>query len=165
MENTTPTGDKAEFHIDSEQSASWLLRKLRGIEEEKLAVRAATDQRIAELEADRERLMGRFGSELEAWARSESEKRRRKTITIPLAGCAVAFRTVPACVVVEPTTGAEIATMLGFVKAPAPDLAAFRKHAQEHLESTGELLPGVMVREAEKRFSIRLPKGSESPEE
>ncbi len=163
MDDTT---DKPEgFHIDSESSAAWLLRKLRQISEERDAVREATDQRLRELDADYSRLLGRFGGELEAWARQEAETRHRKTITVPLAGCSVAFRTNAARLLDTEEAG-EIAITLGFTKAPTPDLIAYRKHAQAHLEATGELLPGVVLTEARESFSIRLPKskgGSEEP--
>lgn len=157
------TIEKQDFHIDSESSAAWLLRKLRTLAEEKAAVQAATAQRIAELVADENRLMGRFGAELEAWARQQAEERHRKTITVPLAGCAVAFRTVPARL--ELTEEAvEIAATLGMMKPATPDTVAYRKHAEQVLKDTGEILPGVSLREAEERFSIRLPKGTEAEE-
>lgn len=151
----TPT--RPEFHIDNEKAASWLLSKLRAIEDEKHAIEEATRQRLDELTADYDRLMNRFGGELENWARGESEIRRRKTITLPLAGASLAFRVVPARVELA-ETAAEIATTLGFMKAPAPDLAAFRKHAETQLKETGELIPGVTIREAEERFYIKTPK-------
>ena len=163
MDETTekPEG----FHITDESSAVWLLRKLRGLEEEQDAIKAATAQRIEELTADKNRLIGRFGAELEAWARQEAEARRRKTITVPLAGCSVAFRANPSRLETTEEAG-EIAITLGFTKAPAPDLTAYRKHAQAHLEATGELLPGLVMTEARESFGIRFPKskgGSEEP--
>jgi hypothetical protein len=160
------TQAKPEFHIDSEKAASWLLSKLRAIEDEKAAIEDATRQRLDELTADYNRLMNRFGSELENWARGERETRRRKTITLPLAGASLAFRTVPARVDLA-DTAAEIATTLGFIKAPTPDLSAFRKHAEAQLKETGELIPGATLREAEERFYIKTPrsKKEEAPSE
>lgn len=164
--NTTAPGTggatteaKAVFTIDSEKAASWLLSKLRAIEDEKAAIEDATRQRLDELTADYNRLMNRFGGELENWARGEAEARRRKTITLPLAGSSVAFRVVAARVELT-DTAAEIATTLGFMKAPAPDLSAFRKHAEAQLKETGELIEGATIREAEERFYIKTPKAS-----
>jgi len=171
MESTlTPTPKDAEaFGITDEKSATWLLRKLRAIDEEQEAIKAATDQRVKELQADRERLMGRFGSELEAWAREESAKRHRKTITLPLAGMAVAFRTNPARLVVESEADA-----ITTARAVAPqtlttetvekfDRAAFLAHAKATLESTGEVLPGVSLTEERESFSVKaIKKGGEA---
>ena len=152
------TTEKPErFTIDSEKAASWLLSKLRAIEDEKAAIEDATRQRLDELTADYNHLMNRFSGELENWARGEAETRRRKTITLPLAGSSVAFRTVPARVELT-DTASEIATTLGFMKAPTPDLSAFRKHAEAQLKETGELIPGATMREAEERFYIKTPK-------
>lgn len=155
------------FTIDNEKAASWLLSKLRAIEDEKSAIEEATRQRLDELTADYNRLMNRFGGELENWAQGERETRHRKTITLPLAGASLAFRTVPARVELA-DTASEIAATLGFMKAPTPDLSAFRKHAEEQLKETGELIPGVTMREAEERFYIKMPKakgGSSDPDE
>ncbi len=148
------------FTIDNEKAASWLLSKLRAIEDEKSAIEEATRQRLGELTADYNRLMNRFGGELENWARGESETRRRKTITLPLAGASVAFRTVPARVELA-ETASDIATTLGFMKAPTPDLSAFRKHAETQLKETGELIPGATLREAEERFYIKTTKANQ----
>ena len=47
-QTTTPE----RFTIDSEKAASWLLSKLRAIEDEKAAIEEATRQRLDELTAD-----------------------------------------------------------------------------------------------------------------
>lgn len=170
MESTqTPTPKDAEtFGITDEKSATWLLRKLRAIDEETEAITLATAQRVKELQADRERLMGRFGSELEAWAREESAKRHRKTITLPLAGMAVAFRTNPARLVVESeadaiTTARAVAPQTFTIETVEKfDRAAFLVHAKATLETSGELLPGVSLTEERESFSVKaIKKGGE----
>ena len=85
MNETTPTpkDEALSFCIDSEKSATWLLSKLRRISEEKDAIKAATAQRLSELEADESRLTHLYGEQLKTWAEGESEKRRRQTITLP----------------------------------------------------------------------------------
>ena len=153
----TPTGAPERFQITDEASAAWYLRKLGAIDGEIEAIRAATLQRVEELQSDRARLEGRFGAELEAWARQESEKRRRRTVTVPLAGMAVSFRTVAPRLELEPMKAAEVAFTLGFVTppgVPVADLRAFQAHAQSHFDATGELLPGV--RRTEERESVKV---------
>lgn len=157
MEETTTTGKPEGFHITDESSATWLLRKLRANQEERDAIKAATTQRLKELDSDDSSLLGRFGAELENWARGEKEKRRRQTITLPLAGCSVAFRVSPARLDLD-ENALEIAATLGMMKPASPDLVAFRKHAQEQLEQTGEVIPGAVLRPAEEKFRVVLPK-------
>lgn len=143
------------FAITDERSATWYLRRLRAIEEERAAVEAATAQRLAELDTDRRRLEALFGGQLETWAREESQRRRRKTITLPLAGCAVALRTVPARVEIgDRATAEEVARSLGYVRT-SPDLAGYRAAAVEALETRGEILPGCRLTEETERVTVR----------
>ncbi|WP_395089274.1 hypothetical protein [Armatimonas sp.] len=149
---TAPEATSEGFHITDESAAVWLLRKLRANQEEAGAIKSATAKRLHELESDYNGLMGRFGAELENWARGEAETRRRKTITLPLAGCSVAFRISPARLELD-ESALEIAATLGMMKEPAPDLVAFRKHAQEQLEQTGEGFP-ARYSERRRRSSV-----------
>ena len=168
--NTVPTsalaelraqanGDMERFTIDTPEKADWLLRKLAGIDAEKATVQAMAAQRTQELDADRNALLSRFGAELEAWAREEATARRRKTVTL-LHG-AISFRTVPAKLIVESEADA-----ITTARAVAPetvtqetterfDKAAFLAHAKAHLESTGEILPGLTQSEERESFSIK----------
>jgi hypothetical protein len=159
IENPTEAPETApeRFTIDSESAAAWYLRKLGTIDSEIEAIKAATLQRVEELQADRAGLERRFGGELEAWAREEAERRRRKTVTVPLAGMAVSFRTVAPRLEIEPQKATEIAFTLGFVTPPGEpvaDLGAFKAHAEKVFGETGELLPGV--RRTEERESVKV---------
>ena len=144
------------FTITDEKSATWYLRKLAAIEAEAEAIRAATAQRLAELASDRARLEHLFGSQLEAWARQEAECRRRRTVTLPLAGACIALRRVPSRLeMIDREAAADVALTLGMLKPPAADLLAYAEHARVHFEATGELLPGVGRSEERERVSIR----------
>jgi hypothetical protein len=147
------TTERPAFVIDSEQSAAWFLRKLRTITEEKDAIKAATTQRLAELDADEKSLTGRFWEQLQAWAQSESETRRRQTITLPLAGASVSFRKSAARVeITDQSKAIAEATERGLVKT-SPDLVAYRTAAQEWLDTSGELLPGIELKPESTSFS------------
>jgi hypothetical protein len=144
------------FQIVDESSASWALGKLAANRSERDRVQAMAAKRVAELDADYNSLMGRFGADLQAWAKEEAFRRRRKSVTL-LDGV-LSFRTVPPRIVLN-EAAPEIAMTLGFVKPPsepAPDVSAFRKHAQAHFEATGELLPGVERTEESEGFSIKF---------
>ena len=155
----TPTEDKPAFVIDSFERADWLLGKLSALDAEKATVQAMAAQRVEELTADKRALLSRFGAELEAWARQEAQTRRRKTVTL-LHG-AVSFRTVPDRLDVESLEDA-----ITTARAVAPetvttetterfDKAAFLAYAKAHLESTGEILPGLTQSEERESFSIK----------
>lgn len=159
---TTETKERTEaperFTISDEKSATWLLRKLRMIDEEKDAIKAATAQRLKELEADEDRLTHLYGEQLRTWAQGESEARRRQTITLPLAGMALAFRKTPARVgITDQSAAIAEATARGLVKT-APDMSAYRVAAQEALETSGELLPGVELKPESTSFAWRAIK-------
>lgn len=167
---TEPTEEEsplAPFRVKDAASADWVLSKLAAIESEKQTITAQFKQRIIELENDAERLMFRFSAELEAFARTEAENRRRKTITL-LHG-SLCLRTSPARVVIASQEDA-----LTTAKAVLPeavqtveklDTRAFAKFAEARLQETGELLPGVEMTEATETFSVRLPKPGKASEE
>lgn len=156
---TSTTEATERFTIDTTEKADWLLRKLAGIDAEKATMAAMIAQRIGELDADKNALLSRFGAELEAWAREEATARRRKTVTL-LHG-AISFRTVPAKLIVESeadalTTARAVAPQTVMVETTERfDKAAFLAYAKAHLESTGEILPGLTQSEEKESISIR----------
>lgn len=149
---------KGAFVIEDEKSASWLVRELRKIEDEEQAVKAATAERLEQLESDRARLMHLYGDQLRQWAEGEAKTRRRKTVTLPLAGASLTFRSVAASVVVEDLDAADpVARSLMYMKPATIDLAAYRKASAESLETRGRLLPGCKLIPAHESFSISFP--------
>jgi hypothetical protein len=158
MEGGTP----APFIIDSEDKATWYARKLKAIHDEREAIKAATLARIAELDADERSLRARFDSQLESWAMGESERRRRKTITLPLAGVALKFRALAGKLTESKDGGtvrAEIAATLGFMTPPTeaqPDVKRYTEHARQQFTETGEILPGFEFTEPKNAFTVDL---------
>lgn len=163
--DTTEAQDKERFTIDSAERADWLLKKLMHLDAEKATVEAMAAQRIEELEADRNRLLARFGGELENWARTEAETRRRQTVTLSYGS--VSFRKVASRLTV--TSEADAITTARAVLPQAIqtverfDKAAYLAHAKATLETTGELLPGIETTEERTSFSIK-PGGSKKAE-
>lgn len=156
------------FRIDSESAANWVLGKLAAIDEEAARIKAQAQKRQDELKADRERLLGRFGAELEAWAREERERRKRKTIT--LLNGTLAFRTTPRRFTVSDTetamTTARAVCPDAVVTVEKLDTDAFKEYALRQLEETGEILPGVEITPEGESFSVRTPKpGKENEQE
>jgi hypothetical protein len=167
---TAPGDPKKPFEIIDEQTATWYARKLKGIHDEREAIKAATLARIAELDADERSLRARFDQQLESWAMGESERRRRKTITLPLAGVALKFRALAGRLIEAKDGGtvrAELAQTLGFMTpptAPAPDVKRYAAHARAQFEEHGEILPGFEFTEPRQSFIVDLApsKGKET---
>jgi phage host-nuclease inhibitor protein Gam len=152
---TTYTPDTAEdaqeareaFHIDSDQAAEWLLRRLANIAAEQARVQVQAAAIVAQLETDANRLRHLFEGELQEYCRQKlaAQGSRRRSCTF-LQGT-VSFRTVPPSVKV-----ADPAAALIYARTAAPalvrsvvtlDTAGYRDQAAKHLRETGELLPGV----------------------
>lgn len=162
-----PTPKDAPFVIDSETRADWYLGKLATIDAEAERIKANTARRLQELTTDRESLVQRFGDQLTVWAKGEAERRRRKTVT--LSNGSIAFRAMPSRLVIDNDADA-----LQTAKLVCPDAvtvetvekldrAALVAKAQETMESTGELLPGIKLMEASE--SIKVTAGAKEPKE
>jgi hypothetical protein len=162
MKETTFTETTKAFIIDTEDKATWYARKLKAIHDEREAIKAATAARVAELDADERGLRAKFDQQLESWAMGEADKRRRRTVTLPLAGVALKFRAVPGKLIETKdggTTRAEIAVTLGFMTEPTeaqPDVKRYTAHARQQFEETGELLPGFEFKDPCQSFTIDL---------
>jgi hypothetical protein len=158
-ETPTDPAEKKPFEITDESGATWYARKLKQLHDERESIRAATATRIAELDADERSLRARFDTQLESWALGETE-RRRKTITLPLAGVSLRFRAVAGKLTETKDAGqvrAEVAQTLGFMtepSLPAPDVKRYAAHARAHFEETGEVLPGFEFTDPRQSFAI-----------
>lgn len=64
--NPAPNDEKEAFSITDERSAVWYLRKIRQIGEEREAIKAATAQRLHELDVDQKRLEHLYSDQLRA---------------------------------------------------------------------------------------------------
>jgi len=157
----TTSAETERFTIDSEEKANWLLGKLANIRAEQARINAQAAKRNAELEADFNGLMGRFGADLETFARGEANRRKRRTVTL-MQGT-LAFRATPSRLVIE-----EMETAIITARAVAPetvtteevtrlDRDAFLKRAAQIREETGEIIAGVKQTESSEAFSVKLP--------
>ena len=98
VETTEPTGERAEFSINSETAANWLLQKLANIEAEQRRVKAQAEEIINRLRSDAERLQYLYGAQLEDFCRVRlaEGKNRRRSVAFLQGTCG--FRTVPASI-------------------------------------------------------------------
>jgi hypothetical protein len=98
LENV-PTASPAEFHIDSDERADWLLRKVADCQARAVRAKAWAAREVASAEADEGRLVARFAGELEAYARSlglTTAKKKSRAVPSGVFG----FRKQPARLVV-----------------------------------------------------------------
>jgi phage host-nuclease inhibitor protein Gam len=153
---TDTASEPERFTIDSEEKANWLLSKLSAIQAEKVRITEQAKKRTAELDADYTRLLGRFSADLEAWARQEAERRRRRSVTL-MQGT-LAFRTVPPSLrvgsITDALTTARLVCPSAVETVETLDKKAFLDFAKQRMKETGELLPGTLMTEAKEAFSI-----------
>lgn len=134
------------WRIRDEDDAQWVVGLMVEADAAIERHQAQAAARLAELKGRRERLTARFGAELEAWAKEESERRGRRSVTL-LTGT-VAFRKVPGRLSIADADDAQCgARQIGLGEAfETREVflpAVYREAAQAHLEETGELLPGI----------------------
>lgn len=152
-------GQETAFMVNDAQSAAWVLRKIAARQAEIDLVKAQAAEMVRSLQSGLDSFKARFEPQLEAWAREHLQMTGGKSKTVKTLGGNLSFRTVPAALEIADTgSAAETALLLGLVKPAPVDLVAYRKAAQEALETRGELLPGVEIRPERESFSIRFPK-------
>ena len=152
---------KPEFHIDSEEAANWLLRRLATIESEKQRVTMQAAQIVKQLEADAEGLRYIYEAELIEWTRQELAKKGNRRKSLALLQGTAQFRTVPAGVKISDANAALAYAVSSLPEAvgtrPTLDMEKYRKAAQNALQN-GELLPGIEQTPEREAFSVKFGK-------
>ena len=156
------------FSIMDEASAGWYVDKILSRQERIARIKAQAQEMIEREEADLARLHARFGAELEQWALREIESRGGKTKTLRLLQGTVSVRTVPASVRIADAEAAmeaakaQMPELVQVVQTEKLDTAAYRKAAQERLEATGDVLPGVEPVPARQSVTVKAEKGGKA---
>lgn len=154
--------DNQEFRITDDAAADWLLKQYSCIDAEIALIQAQAAAAVTRLKSDRENLERLYQSELEEYTRQrlQGEKRGRKSVILPHG--TVQFRKVPAGLkVVDPAAAllyAQDHCPDVVLNAPHLDAAHYRELAQNALNSTGEILPGVEYVGERESFSIKFGK-------
>jgi hypothetical protein len=161
------TEETKAFRICDESSANWYLSKIANIEAEKERVRTQAAAIVKQLESDRESLEYLYQGELEAFVKSRIEENggRRKSVHFLQGTCA--FRTVPARFAVTDKEAAGLhaaVNTMDEVYVQTFSVEAYRQYAEEWLQKTGELLPGIEQVPARESFSVRFGKKGEEAE-
>lgn len=146
------------FTIHDDETASWVVNKLLACEEEITRVKVQAKTIVARAEDRRKRLEERFGEELRAYAAARLEGGKSRTLHLLHGSCS--FRRIPGGprVVDRDATLAwaseALKSAVRFEVVEHLDVDAVK----EHVAQTGELPPGVELREASDSFSVRFPK-------
>ena len=147
------------FHIDSDETADWYLKKKAALNAEEALIMAQAEAAVKRLQADRKSLENLYQSELEAYIAEKiaNDKRGRKSVILPHGTCQ--FRRVPEGLKLADESAAAKAVLEsdaypGCCKVIL-DATAYRQLAEGRFEN-GELLPGMEVVPERESFSIRF---------
>jgi hypothetical protein len=149
------------FHINSDEAANWLLRKLANIEAEKARVKSQAETMLRQLDGDAEGLRFLYESELQEFVRQKlaASGARRKSVAFLQGTCA--FRTAPASVkITDPKAALDYARehLSLFVHTQTVetlDTAAYRIYADDRD------LPGTERVPERETFSLRFGKSED----
>ena len=168
------------FEVMDEATSNWVVRKIVGARAyaERVEVWAAAETRRARNEE--QWFLTRYGGQLEQWVRQELADRGSRSRSLKLPAGQLGFRSVPASF-----KTAEIAAVIGWCRQHLPEALRVHVDAQghsagllrsllgshdfklevedgviaaevkKHIESTGELPPGMVTVAAEERFYVR----------
>lgn len=143
-----------DFHVVDARTASWVARKINEARAHQKRVKAWAERELKRAERREQFFLGRFGAELEAWARSELAKSRRKSKTIDLPGGKLCFRTLRPTLVVK-----DEKALLVWAKATLPTAiktveSVAKVALNRHLATTGECADGVELTGGGERFTV-----------
>lgn len=141
------------FEVHDAKSANWVVRRI--VESRAYAehVKQWAELELRRAERDEQFFLTRFGPQLEAWARGEIARLRRKSVKLP-AGT-LGFRTDPPRLLVADET-----KLIRWCRASLPDAIKVETHVlkslvKDHVRHTGECPDGAEVSGGGQRFYVR----------
>ena len=143
------------FRVHDEASANWVVRHVTEARARAARAKAFAAREVARAEKEEAFFLGRFGAELEVWARGALTGKKK---SVPLPAGDLCFRTAPAHLVVT-----DDAEALAWAKEKLPEavvvVPAVEKLSKDALNRAFKagIVPdrGVVVEEAAERFSIK----------
>ncbi len=157
-----PTSPQNSFGIHDRDSADWLLKKLAGIDSERTLIKAQHEERLAQLKADETRLNNRFRAELDAFVKEEVKQGKRKSLVLPHGTLQVrsvgdTYKVTDEEEAIRHCNEAASESLNELVMITSElKKNEYKAFAREHMELTGELLPGVIRTEAHESVSIKF---------
>lgn len=149
------------FHITSEPSALWYLRKLANLDAEQRRVKQQAQKLLASLQSEAESLKHLYQGELEEWTRQELAKKGNRKRTLHTLQGTLRFRNVPARLSLQSLSAALLQCEregLPYIEIRQElNREEYLRYAQTRLQETGELLPGIDRNPEHESFSITFP--------
>lgn len=143
------------FSVTNEESANWVVRKIVEARAYGEHVTQYAQRELRRAEREEEFFLRHYGPQLEAWARTEIEKRggRRKIVRLPAGS--IGFRTAPAKLAVT-----DEGVLVAWCKRHLPGAVAVierisRVALREHVQTTGECPDGAEITGRHERFYVR----------
>ena len=166
---SAPTENPAEFRIDSDERAEWLLRKVADCQARAARAKAWAEREVEQAEAEEARLLARFSAELEEYSKVRLANGKGKKKSFDLPSGRLGFRTNAAHLKVI-----DDAKALAWAKINAPSavvtVPATEKLSRAELAlafkngvagAAGEIPSGAEFVEAKEDFYISQPKAKE----
>ena len=169
-----------QFAVSDETTANWVVRKVVEARAYAERVEAWAAAEVRRTRHEEQWFLTRYGGQLEHWVRQELSDRGSRARSVKLPAGQLGFRSVPASF-----RTVEIAVLAGWCRQHLPEALRVRLVAQgrsaatlrtlladrdlelevedgviaaevkNHVETTGELPPGMVAVAAEERFFIR----------
>ncbi len=141
------------FAVDDAASANWLVRKIVETRAYAKHVKEWADGELRRAEREELFFLHHYGRQLEAWARAEIAKGRRKSVKLP-AGT-VGFRTEPSKLDV-----ADEAKLIAWCRRSLPGALriqthVLKQHVKDHVATTGECPDGTAISGGGQRFYVK----------
>jgi len=154
------------FHITSENTALWYLRKLANLEAEQSRVKRQAESLLCSLQSEAEGLKRLYQGELEQWAREELARKGSHRRTLHTLQGTLRFRHVPArLALVDPDAALRLCEREGLECIETRrevNRENFLRYAQAQLDTTGELIAGATLLPERESFSVSFGKEEEN---
>lgn len=141
------------FAVHDAASANWLVRKIAEARGYAKRVKAWAADEVRRAEREEAFFLGRYGHQLEAWARRQIAAGRRKSVKLP--GGTVGLRVEPPKLDVT-----DEKKLIGWCQRSLPAALRVETHVlkslvKDHVEQTGECPEGARVSGGGQRFYVR----------
>ena len=146
------------FVIDSEWKATWVLGKIGAVRNARESLHNQYAAMARSMQGEEDRLLNRFGPDLEAWAKARMGGGRK---SVKLLTGMLAFRTVPAALkMVDDLAARDFAEESNlercFEVVKKFKEGEYKALASLALKESGEVFPGMELLDEQDRFYIRV---------
>lgn len=142
------------FCVSDDRSANWIVRRVTQARRYRTRVEEWAAAEIRRAEHEEAFFLTRYGNQLEVWLRATlATTPRRRSVALPAGVVGLRARVARIVVIDE-------SSLINWCQKVRPDaiktnLTVLKTVLQQHLQTTGEVPPGVELGEGGERFFIR----------